>query len=200
MERELVYYLSFPFVIMTLVVFIKVSWSSGSVFNLSIVYQWGSFRHGLLNSEYTFQRLIFHFYKGSCLICSLRSSGHNSCNPVTYMSNLSVEKSSVMGAWLRISLTCLHIVDIRAVEGSNDFLHSVNLLSFAGVDGIDVCMGKGASQHMEAIGIGRNLILHKDLFSRHQGGAVNLIAGLSDDVEIWTEGRSNLTSVFSIIP
>ena len=62
MERELVHNLSFPFILMSFVVFLKIVWSAGSIFHHSVMDQRSAFSHGIFYSVYTLQRFIFHFY------------------------------------------------------------------------------------------------------------------------------------------
>ena len=116
------------------------------------------------------------------------------------MPYLSIEKPSVMGAWLRVSLSSLHVIDIRAIEGCDNGLHSIELLGFAGIYGVDICMGEGASQHMEAPGILRNLIFDKHFFSRYQRCSVYFVTGFTYDVQFRSEGWCNFRLVFTIVP
>ena len=134
MERELVNYFSLSLIIMSLVVFIKILRSTSSIFNLSVMDKWSTFSHCFLYSKYCIQWLIFYFNKRCGFIGNLFCPCNYSCDSVTYVSNLSVEKSSVMWAWFRITLSSLHIVDIRAVEGSDYGLYSIQFFSFTGID------------------------------------------------------------------
>ena len=63
MEWELVNYFSLSLVIMSLVVFIKVLWSTSPIFNLSVMDEWSTFSHCLFYSKHCIQWLILYFNK-----------------------------------------------------------------------------------------------------------------------------------------
>ena len=100
----------------------------------------------------------------------------------------------------RIALTGLHVINIRAVIRGDDGGDPVQFFRFGNIDGFDVGAGEGRADDMQAPGVFGNLVFHEDRFTGDQCGTVDLAGGLADDVQVRTEGRSDLALKCSRIP
>ena len=142
-------------------------------------------------------RLIFDLDERGGLIGDLRRAGDDAGDAVADMAHLQIEEAAVVRGRLGIALTGLHIVRLRRIVRGKDGGDAGQLFRLARVDGLDVGAGKGAAQHMEAPGVGRDLILHEHRLTGNQGRTVDLPAGLTDDLEAGAEGRRDLTAEFA---
>ena len=199
-QGELIDHLALPGVALELVVLLQVVGRAGIILHGAVVDQGRAGGHGLLHGEHRVRGFVLHLNEGSGLVGNLRRPGHDARHTVAHMANLHVEQTAVVGGRLGSALPGLHIVHIRAVESGDDGGHTVQLLRLAGVDGLDIGAGKGAAQHVQAPGVGRNLILHKYRLAGDQGRAVDLPGGLADDVQLGAEGRRDLRLEFALVP
>ena len=199
-QGELVNHFSLPRIALELIVRLQVIGGSGVILHGAVVDQGRTRSHSLLHGEHRLRRLVFHLDKRRGLIGNFRCTGHNARHTVAHMADLPVKQAAVMGRRLRGTLSGLHIVHIRAVFRRDDGGHAVQLLRLAGIDGLNIGAGKGAAQHMEAPGIGRNLILHKYRLTGNQSRTVDLAGRLTDDVQLRAEGRGDLRLKLALIP
>ena len=104
-----------------------------------------------------------------------------------------------MWAWFRITLTCLHIVDVRAIECCDNSFNSIQLFGFTGIDGVNISMSKRASKNVKAPCILRDFVFNEYFLSRYKRGSVYFITRLTNNIQLWSERRSYLRLILSIV-
>ena len=170
----------------------KVRRRAGVIDDLAVVDEGRALCHGLLHRVDGALRLILDLDEGGSLIGDLRRAGDDAGNAVAHMAHLHVEEPAVMGGRLGVALTGLHVMCFGGIVGGENGGNAGQLLRFAGVNGLDVSAGKGAAQNVQAPCIFGYLILNEHRLAGNQRRAVDLAAGLADDLEIGAEGRRDL--------
>ena len=194
MQGELVNYLSIPW-IGFLVVLVQILGSSCAIFDNAVVNQGSTLFHRLLNGQHGFEDFILHLdciAGGSGLLFGL---GHDGRHPVPDVADLAVEKPAVVRTWFRISLTRLHVEDIRTIFMGDDRNYTIHLQSFTGVDLSDVCMSIGAAQQYHCMISGKHPVLDKTRLAGYQLRTVHLRFGFADIGQILSEGWGDFTLV-----
>ena len=86
---------------------------------------------------------------------------------------------------------------LRRIVRGKDGGDAGQLLRLARVDGLDVGAGKGAAEDVQAPCILGHLVLDKHRLAGDQRCAVDLAAGLADDLKVGSEGRRDLAAKFA---
>ena len=199
-QGELIDYLPLPRIALELVVRLQVIGGTGIILHRAVVNQGCPRGHSLLHSKHRLRGLVLHFNKCGSLVGNFRCTGHDTRHTVAHMADLPVKQAAVMGGRLGGTLSGLHIVHIRAVFRRDDGGHAVQLLRLTGIDRLNIGAGKGAAQHMQAPGIGRDLVLHKYGLTGNQSRAVDFPGRLTDDVQLRAEGGGDLRLELALVP
>ena len=133
MERELVNDLLL-IGISALIVLIKIIGCTGYILDNSVMNQGCAIGHSLFYCKDRLDRIIYHLDKRCSLLCCLHILCNDSCDSIADMADLAVQQPSVIWRRLRISLPCLHVVDIGAVECRDNILDTINLHCLREID------------------------------------------------------------------
>ena len=196
-QRELVDDLALALVARELIVLREVRGRARVVDDLAVVDERRALRHGLLDRVDRALRLILDLNKRGGLIGDLRRAGDDARDAVADVADLPVEEPPVMRRRLGIALTGLHIVRLRRIVRGKDGGDAGQLFCLARVDGLDVGAGKGAAEDVQAPGVLGHLVLDKHRLAGDQRRAVDLAAGLADDLQAGAEGRRDLAAEFA---
>ena len=196
-QRELVDDLALALVARELIVLREIRGRARVVDDLAVVDERRALRHGLLDRVDRALRLILDLDKRGGLIGDLRRAGDDARDAVANMADLQIEEPTVVRGRLGVALAGLHIVRFRRIVGGENGGDAGQLLRLARVDGLDVSAGKGAAENMQAPCVLRHLVLHEDRLAGDQRRAVDLAAGLTDDLKVGTEGRRDLAAEFA---
>ena len=115
------------------------------------------------------------------------------------MTDLPVKQPSVMRRRLRIALSGLHVIDIRAVRCRDDVYNARDLLRLSGVDRLDVSMSMRRSEDLHDAGIRRHVIFDEYTVAAHQRRTVHLLSRFAYNVQMRPEGRRRLCSVSAAV-
>ena len=207
-QRELVDDLALALVARELIVLREVRGRARVVDDLAVVDERRALRHGLLDRVDRALRLILDLDERGGLIGDLRRAGDDARDAVARagddardavadVADLPVEESAVVRGRLGIALTRLHIVRLRRIVRGKDGGDAGQLFRLARVDGLDVGAGKGAAEDVQAPGVLGHLVLDKHRLAGDQRRAVDLAAGLADDLKAGAEGRGDLAAKFA---
>ena len=196
-QRELVDDLALALVARELIVLREVRGRARVVDDLAVVDERRALRHGLLDRVDRALRLILDLDERGGLIGDLRRAGDDARDAVADVADLPVEESAVVRGRLGIALTRLHIVRLRRIVRGKDGGDAGQLFRLARVDGLDVGAGKGAAEDVQAPGVLGHLVLDKHRLAGDQRRAVDLAAGLADDLKAGAEGRGDLAAKFA---
>ena len=182
MKRELVDYFTFPRVTGLFVILIKIRRSSRAIFHNSVVDKRGSRSHGLLYCKDSGKNLIVNLDLSAGLSGSLKCFCNHCGNPVAHVAHLHVEEPPVMRTWLRVSLSCLHIVSFWCIEGGENLNHALNLPCLGVVYAVDVCACVRASEDNHVAGVRGDIVLNKRPLTCDKLRSVYLGCRLSDNI------------------
>ena len=115
------------------------------------------------------------------------------------MTDLPVKQPSVMRRRLRIPLSGLHVIDIRAVRCRDDVYNTRNLLRLGGVDRLDVSVSMRRSEDLHDAGIRRHVILDEYTVAAHQRRTVHLLGRFAYYVQMGPEGRCGLSGISAAV-
>ena len=125
---------------------------------------------GGVEIQHCFQHIVFHLDELQRLIHALLVLACYDRHHVAYKTDMTVDEQTVVGACLRIGLSCLRVPAgvLRHIFPGKNRLDAGHFFSHGGVDGPHHGVGVGRTQQLDDEAVGGDHVIHVHRLSRYQ--------------------------------